>query len=139
MDSYGANTAFVETIFNERQIGAGPFTWSPDVSYGWIGGRDLVGFDGRKYGTGDAIWLVAGGARFYYGDVGCWSHPFFFSFQGALHTGRTQALSSAGEFVSTAGWEGRRFSLQIRHISNGGFHDPNRGETMLLIGTRFDI
>jgi hypothetical protein len=35
------------------------------------------------------------------------------------------------------GWQGKHFSVQVRHISNGGFHEPNRGETMGLIGFAF--
>ncbi|MGH8144898.1 MAG: acyloxyacyl hydrolase, partial [Rhodanobacteraceae bacterium] len=42
----------------------------------------------------------------------------------------------AYEFVSTLGWQARRFSVQIRHISNGSLHEPNCGETMLLLGVR---
>ena len=63
----------------------------------------------------------------------------FFSLQPALHSGRTQALSSAYEFVTSVGWQGRRFSVQIRHVSNAGLHNPNRGETMALIGLGFDL
>jgi hypothetical protein len=60
----------------------------------------------------------------------------FFSFQPALHAGRTQALSSVYEFVSTLGWQGRVASIQVRHISNGSLHPPNCGETMVLLGVR---
>lgn len=139
MDSYAANAAFVESVLNEKPIGSGRFTWAPDISLGWINGRDLARFRESRYGTDQDSWLAAGGVRFRYGDAGSWSHALFFSFQGALHAGRTEALSSVGEFVSTAGWQGRRLSFQIRHVSNGGLHDPNRGETMLLVGTGFDI
>ena len=111
----------------------------PDVSLGWLDGRDIASFDRNRYSTRDQVWLVAGGARFRYGDAGDWYRSLFFSFQPALHTGRTQALSSPYEFVSTLGWQGRRFSVQIRHISNGDLHSPNRGETMALLGMGFDL
>lgn len=84
----------------------------------------------------DHIVLLAAGARFRYGAPGDWYHHFFFGFQPALHTGRTRALSSAYEFVSTLGWQAERFSVPICHISNGSLHEPNCGETMLLLGVR---
>lgn len=139
MDSYASNTVFVEGIFDEHRIGDSRFSWSPDVSAGWINGRDVARYRNSRYTTADDIWLVAGGARVRYGDAGDWYHRLFFSFQPALHSGRTQALSSAYEFVSTLGWQGRRFSLQLRHISNGALHDPNRGETMALVGVAFNL
>ncbi|MGH8157476.1 MAG: acyloxyacyl hydrolase [Rhodanobacter sp.] len=138
MDSYAANTAFVEGIFDEHRIGNTRFSWSPDVSLGWIDGRGISRFDNNRYSTRDQIWLLAAGARFHYGDAGDWYRPLFLSFQPALHTGRTQALSSPYEFVSTLGWQGRRFMLGIRHISNGDLHRPNRGETMAVLGVAFD-
>jgi hypothetical protein len=139
MDSYAVDTAFVEGVFDEHRIGNSRFSWSPDVSLGWIDGRGISRYDGNRYSTRDQIWLLAGGARIHYGDPGDWYRSLFFSFQPALHTGRTQALSSPYEFVSTLGWQGRRFSVQIRHISNGNLHSPNRGETMALLGVGFDL
>lgn len=138
MDSHGTDAFFVESVFDAHPIGSSRFTWSPDVSLGWIGGRDNA--DVRKYqspSTRDNIWLLAGGARLHYGDESNWYHPLFFSFQAAGQTGRTQALSSVYEFVSTLGWQWKYLSLQVRHISNGSFQQPNRGETMALVGVRF--
>ena len=144
MDSAAVDTAFVEGIFDEHRIGNSRFSWSPDVSLGWLDGRDISNYDnyrydGHRYSTRDQIWLAAGGARIHYGDPGDWYRSLFFSFQPALHTGRTLALSSPYEFVSTLGWQGRRFSVQVRHISNGDLHRPNRGETMALLGVGFDL
>ena len=138
MDSYAANTAFVEGVFDEHRIGDSRFSWSPDVSLGWINGRDIAHFNAYHYNTRDQVWLLAGGARFHYGDAGDWYQPLFLSFQPAFHTGRTQALSSPYEFVSTLGWQGRHFMLGIRHISNGDLHRPNRGETMAVLGVAFN-
>ncbi len=59
----------------------------------------------------------------------------FGSFQPAFNMGRSHALSSAYDL----GWQGRRFSFHLRHISNAGLHDPNRGETMALIGSGFEL
>ncbi|TBR35940.1 MULTISPECIES: lipid A 3-O-deacylase [Dyella] len=139
MDSYGANTAFVEAVFADRPIGDSHWTWAPDVSMGWINGRSTHRYDGSGYDAHDNVALFAGGARFRYGSDSDWYHGFFYSLQGAVQTGRTQALSSIGEFVNTVGWQGKHVSFQIRHISNGGTHGPNRGETMALVGVGFGM
>lgn len=139
MDSYGTNTAFVEVVLDEHRIGNSNFSWSPDVSLGWINGRSVERFRYRHFSTDNAIWLVAGGARLHYGAPGDWYHHLYYSLQGALLSGRSQALSSTGQFANTVGWQGQRWSFQIRHLSNGGLHDPNRGETMALVGLAFDI
>lgn len=131
-----ALAVFLESTFLEQPIGSTRFTWTPDFSAGWIEGRGERRYRRAHYTTAEPIWLVAAGARFRYGTANDWYHHLFFSFQPALHAGRTRALSSAYEFVSTLGWQARRFSLQIRHISNGSLHEPNCGETMLLLGVR---
>lgn len=135
-ESTGTATVFVEGIFAERRIGSSRFSWAPDLSAGWINGRRMPRYRHDRYTMADSIWLAAAGARFRYGTENDWYHHLFFSFQPALHTGKTRALSSAYEFVSTAGWQGRRFSVQVRHFSNGSLHEPNCGETMLLFGVR---
>lgn len=127
---------FVEGVFTERPIGSTRFSWAPDVSAGWINGRNVRRYRHDRYTMADSVWPVAAGARFYYGTESDWYHRLFFSFQPALHTGRTRALSSAYEFTSTLGWQGKRFSVEVRHISNGSFHEPNCGETMVLLGVR---
>jgi hypothetical protein len=131
-----AMAVFVEGVFAQRAIGSTRLTWAPDVSAGWINGRNEPRYHADRYTTSDHIWLLAGGARFRYGSPNDWYHHLFFSFQPALHTGRTRALSSAYEFVSTLGWQAKRISIQVRHISNGSLHEPNCGETMLLLGVR---
>lgn len=139
MDRAGATTVFGEGVFSERRIGSTGLSLAPDLSVGWIDGRSLQRYRGSRYTTDDSIWLISGGVRIRYGTEKDWYHRMFFSFQPSLHTGRTQALSSAYEFVSTLGWQGRRFSFQLRHISNASFHEPNRGETMALLGLRFAL
>ncbi|MEO8778039.1 MAG: lipid A 3-O-deacylase [Rhodanobacter sp.] len=134
MDGMGTSTAFLEGTWDPRPLG-GRFTWSPDLSLGWISGRT----NRRYHRTNYSAQLVAAGIRLHYGEDGDWYRHLFFSFQPALHNGCTLALSSVYEFVSTLGWQGRRFSVQIRHISNGSLHKPNRGETMALFGAAFDL
>jgi hypothetical protein len=137
MDDYGANTAFVEAVFTPRRLGDSRFSWAPDVSVGWIDGRDVPRFRGKRYTTSDSIALLAAGVRLYCDDGDAWSRRWFLGLQPVLHTGRTQALSSVYEFATTVGWQGQRFSVQLRHISNGSLHEPNRGETMALVGVAF--
>ena len=139
VDSYGTNTAFVEAVFAPRPFGQTRFTWSPDVSLGWIDGRNVARYDGRRYSSRDPVALIAAGARFHRGEAGDWYQPLFFSAQLAATNHTTHALSSHYQFVSTLGWQAKHFSVAIRHISNGGLHDPNGGETMALVGVAFDI
>lgn len=136
---HGTNTAFINSTFSEHVIGDSRFTWAPDVSLGWIDGRSTHKYENEKYNLRNTVWLLAGGARFRYGTPADWYHGFFFGAQGAVLDGQTIALSSRGEFVSTLGWQSGPVSFQLRHISNAGIHEPNRGETMALIGIGFDF
>ncbi|MBT2143976.1 MULTISPECIES: acyloxyacyl hydrolase [unclassified Rhodanobacter] len=138
MDSHGANAAFVEAVFAPQPLGQTRFTWSPDVSLGWIDGRRTT-TDSSRYTTRDSVALLAAGARFHLGEAGDWYQPLFFSEQLAATNHTTHALSSHYQFVSTLGWQAKHFSVAIRHISNGGLHRPNAGETMALVGVAFDI
>lgn len=126
---------FGEVVWNERNIGASQFTWAPDVIGGWIDGRNLQKVD--HYSTSDHIWLVGAGLRFRYGTHAAWYHPFFLSLQPSLHTGRTPALSSSYEFTYTIGWQEEHWMVGIRHSSNAYLHEPNRGESMVLVGVTF--
>ncbi|WP_267225631.1 acyloxyacyl hydrolase [Dyella silvae] len=134
-DGYWTNTAWLEATFSERVIGHSRFTWAPDASLGFINGRHVA-----RYGAtvADDVWLLAGGVRFHYGESSDWYHHLFWTAQIAIQAGRTMALSSGGEFVNSVGWQGHHWSFQIRHISNAGIKDPNRGETMALVGVAFD-
>ncbi len=135
----GTDAAFVEAVFDPRTLGDSRFTWAPDVSVGWIDGRNLPHNPNPRYDTDDHVLLLAGGARFRYGGVEDWYRNFFFSFQLAAQDGRTRALSSGYEFVSTFGYSWHHLSLQLRHISNGGLRKPNWGETAVLVGVGFEL
>ena len=137
MGSDATNALFVEGVFDPRHLGDSHWSWSPDALLGWIHGREIARFRAGRYTTQQDAWLLAAGARFHYGDVNHWYRHLFLSFQPAYNSARTQALSSPYEFVSTLGWQGRRFSVQLRHVSNARLHQPNRGETMALAGFAF--
>jgi len=139
MDRYGTNAAFIEATLAPHTIGSGRLDWSPDLSVGWLDGRDVARYRYSRYDTSHSVALVAAGARFHYGEAGAWYRPLFFSFQLAANNQTTQALSSHYQFVSTLGWQGEHLSFQLRHISNGGLNGPNRGETMALVGVGFDL
>lgn len=132
MDSHATAAVFVDGIGAARPLGQ-TFTWAPEGLLGYIDGRSIDRYRTSNPGVTDNVVLGALGARFRL-NRDDWAQHLFFSFQAAAHTGRTQALSSGYEFVSTLGWTQRWWSVQVRHISNGGFHDPNRGETSLLLG-----
>jgi len=137
-NSHGANTAFVEAVFAPQPLGQTRFTWAPDVSLGWIDGRHVTS-DDRRYTNRDSVALLAAGARFHFGEAGDWYQPLFFSEQLAVTNHTTHALSSHYQFVSTLGWQAKHFSVALRHVSNGGLHRPNTGETMALVGVAFDL
>ncbi len=83
------------------------------------------------------VWIGFGGARASLLDAGVWRHAFLGFGIGLTH-GKTNALSSGGEFVDTLGWQEGHWDVMVRHISNGHLATgPNIGETMLLLGVRF--
>jgi hypothetical protein len=133
-DSHWTNTAWIEGIWGEHNFGNSQFTWAPAASLGFVNGRNL-----RHYGTAvsDDVWLLGGGVRLRYGNSNEWYHHLFWTSEIAAQAGRTQALSSAGEFVNSVGWTGEHWTFQIRHASNAGIKGPNRGETMALVGFAF--
>jgi hypothetical protein len=113
------------------RLGSHDLTWAPDAELGWIGPRPVTRQNLHEYLT-HPVWMAMGGARV----SGFWRQAFF-GFDVALTKNRTGALSSPYEFVSTLGWQGDRYLVALRHISNASFHEPNLGETMLLLGFRF--
>ena len=137
MDSYSAPAAFGEVIFDEHSFGSSNFSWAPEITGGWIGGRDLKRFDNGRYTTRDDIGLVGAGVRVHYGPSNAWYQRLFLSEQPVVHTGRTLALSSVYEFMTTVGYQGDHWMVGVRHISNASFHEPNRGETLAVVGIAF--
>lgn len=124
LQSMWTNAVFVERLGDERALG--PFIWAPDVGLGWIQARSTT-----HARLDHDVGLLAFGAR-----LRVW-RGVFVSEQVALALGRTDALSTAGEFVSSAGWQAQHWVLMVRHVSNADLHKPNHGETMLLLGVAF--
>ena len=116
---------FAEWIGERRPVWI--FQWAPDVGLGHFAAR--ANLPGVR--LDNDVWVGAVGARLY-----LWRNAFF-GFQGALTDGKTDALSTPYEFVSTLGWQGRHWQVMVRHISNDDFHEPNHGETMVLLGVAF--
>ena len=119
------------TVFFAEWVGAPrpvwKFRWAPDVGVGHFNARpNLLGIR-----LDNDVWVGAVGVRLY-----LWRGAFF-GFQGALTDGKTDALSTPYEFVSTLGWQSHHWQVMVRHISNDDFHEPNHGETMLLLGLGF--
>lgn len=115
---------FLEWVGDPRQIGR--FAWAPAFGLGRFNARDTSA-DRLNH----VVWVGAGGGRLY-----LWRRAFF-GFQVAATHGKTDALSSTYEFVSSLGLQGRHWQIVIRHISNGSLHKPNHGETMLMAGIAF--
>ncbi|HET8554840.1 MAG TPA: hypothetical protein VFL78_08450 [Rhodanobacteraceae bacterium] len=100
----------------------------PVATIGWIKGRRMAQehLNRNVYVAGAGLRLVD------------WWHGAFASFQIGAAGGRTDALSSAGQFISSVGWQGVHWVVMVRHISNGNlFGGKNLGETMLMAGIRF--
>jgi hypothetical protein len=136
-DDEAAAAAFVEALFDDHAIGHTGFTWAPDITAGWISGRDYPSGVIHGYTTRDDIWLVAGGFRLHYGEAGAWYRPLFFSVQPEVHAGMTAAQSGNYEFLLTLGWQAAHWMFGVRHSSNAGLHGPNLGETMIVGGITF--
>ncbi len=128
-----ADAAFFAVVGDARPftLGKHPLTWAPDAELGWIGPLPVTAHNVHESMT-HPVWMAMGGARV----SGFWRQAFF-GFDVALTKDRTGALSSPYEFVSTLGWQGTHYVLALRHISNADLHEPNLGETMMLVGFRF--
>lgn len=115
-------SVFTEAPAGDRQIG-------PIATLGWIDARHT-----QRDDLDHEVLLAAGGVRLVTGN-----HRWFVSEQLAATSTRTDALSSRLEFMTSAGWQGGRFIVTLRHVSNahvlGG--GKNLGETMLLAGVRW--
>ncbi|MBU6415626.1 MAG: lipid A 3-O-deacylase [Xanthomonadaceae bacterium] len=118
------DVGFMEWVGDPRPIWR--LAWAPAFGLGRFSARDTV-----AERLNHTVWVGAGGGRLY-----LWRGAFF-GFQVAATHGKTDALSSTAEFVSSLGWKGRHWQILVRHISNGDLHKPNHGETMLLAGFAF--
>lgn len=101
----------------------------PIATFGWVDARNT-----RQDNLDHHVFLAAGGVRF----VAANRH-WFLSEQLAATRGRTDALSSGLEFMTSGGWQSGHFIVMLRHVSNARLfgHGRNLGETMLLAGVRW--
>ena len=119
------------------EAAADPWRWrvvniAPELGLGYVRARDTP-VDRLDHD----VWIGFGGVRASLPEAGVWRHLYFGFGVGIIH-GKTNALSSTGEFVDTLGWQEEHWDVMIRHISNGHLSTgPNVGETMLLAGVRF--
>lgn len=124
------NTAFINVAADKT------YTWhglhfQPVGTVGWVGGR-YSDYE-KANDLDDDVFVAGGGLR-----LVNWWHGAFASFQVGVAAGRTDALSSGGQFISSLGWQGDHWMVMVRHISNGDFFTGrNLGETMLVAGVRF--
>ena len=101
---------------------------NPVVTFGVVASRD-ESIDCRD------VWLVGAGARIKRAarNPGYW----FWESQVFFASKDTPSLSGHLQFGNGIGYAHRAWELKVRHISNAGLHEPNHGETMLLVGYRF--
>jgi hypothetical protein len=121
---------YTSVVFAEWVGDARPWwkiAWAPAFALGYVAARPET----PRARLDHDVWLGAAGARAY-----LW-RDLFFAFQAATTAGKTDALSTPYEFVSSLGWQGGHWQILARHISNGDFHEPNHGETMILVGVAF--
>lgn len=125
-DTRWTTAAFVDISGRTRELAG--VHWQPTASLGWIDGRDT-----RTADLDHTVYIGAAGVR-----LVDWWHGAFFAFELGAAGGRTDAISSSEQFVSSLGWEGEHWTVMVRHVSNGEFFGGrNLGETMLLAGVRF--
>lgn len=115
---------FVSVLGEEHSVG--PLQWQFEFDVGAIASRGTT-----TAALDHAVGVAAAGARVPH----LWRNTFF-SFQVAAAAPHTDALSSTQQFVSTVGWQAKYLVVMVRHISNGSTHEPNGGESMLLVGVR---
>lgn len=113
---------FVTALGDERRLGL--LEWQPQFDVGAVRSHHSALRDLDR-----TVWVAAAGARLPH----LWEN-LFFSFQFAAVQPRTSALSSTQQFVSSLGWQQGCVTVVTRHISNGSTHEPNDGESMLLLG-----
>jgi|GEM_PF-750040 len=102
--------------------------WQPTATMGHLGSRDDPG-DHLDH----SVWVAGAGVRW----VDWWGGAFV-GFEVGYVNQRTDALSSHEQFISSLGWQGERYIVMVRHISNADiFGGRNLGETMVLAGVRF--
>lgn len=101
----------------------------PIGTLGWVGSRNT-----RVDDLDHEVFLVAGGARLLAAN-----RHWFLSEQLAATHGRTDALSTHVEFMTSVGWQGGHFIVMLRHVSNANLFGggKNLGETMVLAGMRW--
>lgn len=104
-------------------------TVEPIATVGWIDSRHIKTDD-----LDHSVFVAGGGAR-----ILTRNRHWFLGIQVAATSTRTNALSSRFEFIDSAGWQYRHFTVMVRHISNASIlgRGQNMGETMLLAGVRW--
>ena len=105
----------------------GGLHWQPELDLGGIKNRHVPS---RHLDRNVAV--AAAGVRLPH----LWRQAFF-SFQVGAASPHTGALSSTLQFVSSLGWQQGHAMVMLRHISNGSTHEPNYGESMVLVGVAF--
>lgn len=127
----GTPTVWVQTVVLSETLGqSGRWQREPLGTVGWVDGRDANGYRG-------STWLIGIGQRVRHVRADGQPSPWFIEGNLVGAVGRTDALSGPLQFATAIGWSGERYQVLVRHVSNAGLREPNRGETMLLLGVSF--
>lgn len=114
-----------------------PRTWGEHVQATPVASLGVVASRHQR-GHRQDVWLVGAGARWQWRqDASSTPSPWFLETQALIAAGRTDALSGPLQFATGLGWQGQRWEIVTRHISNAGLEGKNRGENQVLVGWRF--
>lgn len=100
-----------------------PHPW--EVAVGYVADRP-------DFATAEDVFWVAGSRRVVF-------RRWFASAGLALTTADAdnEILSGAFQFCTGLGWQGERWTVSLRHLSNAGLEGRNRGETFLVVAYAF--
>ena len=123
------HAAFIQVGSGHRHpVLRGKLQVQPIITAGIVAGRDQ-GSHRRD------AWLAGAGLRVtrsgHDRDYWFWESCVLAS------SGDTPSLSGHLQFANGFGYAHGSWELKVRHISNAGLHEPNHGETMMLLGYSF--
>ncbi|MGH8084490.1 MAG: acyloxyacyl hydrolase [Lysobacter sp.] len=129
-DGFGVGGGVTDPIDGQRTpvvtvswLGATRHPW--ELSAGYLGNRDRL-----ASGPAPVTVFVAVSKRLIW-------RGWFVSGGLALIDRDSDVLSGHGQFYTGAGYAGSRWTLSLRHLSNGDTGGANRGETFVLLEYRF--
>lgn len=111
---------------NAAHAGVGTIGWLSRGQHPW---ELLGGYIGRRHEPADSV------PNAYFGALSkrIAGQHWFVSSGIAYVSVDNDVLSGRFQFLTGAGYDGERWSVSLRHLSNAGTSGRNRGETFLLL------